>query len=252
MSRNKEKAQSNLNQYYLQKDKQLGILDSNPQNRPRNVNKVTSLPQAEKWRSTILSEISVNLTRINDENLTDFEIREINDKLNALFKEKKTWEYHIRNNLKGNDYIKYGRDLINTGVLVDSEDGNKGYRYFGRAKELPDVKVLIEQKRKKRRKDQDGYDEDKAREARLGYAYYGFYDEKKLNVGIPAIDKDVSSDPLLAFESKRGQEILEETGEAPQGRIINFDDIPTNEMVNSWLVNKKRQELLSRLGLSKL
>lgn len=255
MSRNKEKAQSNLNQYYLQKDKQLGVLDTNPQNRPKNVNRVSSLPQAEKWRSTILSEISINLTKINDENLTDFEIREINDKLNALFKEKKTWEYHIRNNLKGNDYIKYGRDLMNSGILVDRNDGIKGDRYFGRAKELPDVKLLIQQKQQRTKAKKGEYDENKAREQRLGFAYYGYYDEKKLTLDLDfeGIEKnDPLEDPLLLFEIKRSKEILEEVRDSNNNIIINFDEIPTNEMVTTWLVNKKRQELLSKLGITKL
>lgn len=252
MSRNKEKAQSNLNQYYLQKDRALGVLDSNPQNRPKNVNKVTSLPQAEKWRSIVISEISINLTKINDENLTDFEIREINDKLNLLFKEKKSWEYHIRNNLKGNDYIKYGKDLMNTGVLVDRDDNSvKGYRYFGRAKELPDVKALIEQKRKRTKIKQIDYNEDKAREERLGFAYYGYYDEKELPLDIIGFEKKSTvSDPLLEFESHRSKELLEDTNDTQHNNIINFDDIPTNEMVTKWLVNKKRQELLAKLGIS--
>ena len=51
---------------------------------------VDSLPQAEKWRSTIIGEISVKLTKIQDPALNEYQIRDINDSLNKLFNEKRS------------------------------------------------------------------------------------------------------------------------------------------------------------------
>ncbi|KAK6463350.1 Isy1-like splicing factor, partial [Scheffersomyces coipomensis] len=182
-SRNKEKAQSALNRFQAYKNKEAGILESNPNLRPKYVQSVTSLPQAEKWRSTVISEISVKLTRIQDVSINDYQIRDINDDLNSLFKEKRAWEYHIKS-LGGNDYINFGKNMNQAGITDSSGLQVKGYRYFGRAKELPDVKQALEAQKKIRndktsaRKAQD--EEVKAMKSRLDridLSYYGWYDE---------------------------------------------------------------------------
>ncbi|ODV78325.1 Isy1-like splicing factor, partial [Suhomyces tanzawaensis NRRL Y-17324] len=147
-SRNKEKAQASLNRFHDQKAKEAGVLESNPNLRPKYVQSVDSLPQAEKWRSTIISEISTRLTWIQDPDATDAELRELNDTINKLFNEKRAWEYHIKS-LGGNDYLNFGKNLSSTGLLTNvdlSGATSRGYRYFGRAKELPDVKKLLETK----------------------------------------------------------------------------------------------------------
>ncbi|EGW29895.1 uncharacterized protein SPAPADRAFT_144469 [Spathaspora passalidarum NRRL Y-27907] len=236
MSRNKEKAQSSLNRFHQYKAQEAGVLISDPTLRPKYVQKVTSLPQAEKWRTTVISEISTKLTRIQDSTLGEFTIREINDDLNKLFKEKRAWEYHIRD-LGGNDYLNV-RDLTSSGINV------KGYRYFGRAKELDDVKKLIEaQKRepgKGRAKEDEKkqlQNEERARESRIDYSYYGYFDEVNR-----------TDDPLLKFEQQRSMELAKPQKEGDDD-MYNFDQFPTNEQVSQWLVDKKRQQLLARLGI---
>ncbi|KAI5959926.1 ISY1 [Candida pseudojiufengensis] len=130
---------NNFNQY---KNKEAGVIETNPKQRPKNVNRVSSIPQADKWRSIILSEISSKLTQINDSTTNDQRLRELNDELNKLFKEKRSWEYRIKE-LGGNDYILATKnDMIHSGINL------AGWRYFGRAKELPDVKKMIEDKQK--------------------------------------------------------------------------------------------------------
>ncbi|RLV92902.1 Pre-mRNA-splicing factor [Spathaspora sp. JA1] len=244
MSRNKEKAQSALNRFHQYKAQEAGVLHSDPSLRPKYVQKVTSLPQAEKWRTTIISEISTKLTRIQDPTLNEFTIREINDDLNRLFKEKRAWEYHIRE-LGGNDYLQL-RDMTSSGISI------KGYRYFGRAKELEDVKKLIEANKKEERKGKGKGDEKKqlqneerARENRIDYSYYGYFDE---------IDGDEEdNDPLLMFEQKRSRELAPaskgDTEDTEAGEMYNFDQFPTNEEVSKWLVDRKRQQLLAKLGI---
>lgn len=129
MSRNKEKNQSTLHRYYAQQEKEAGVLESNPLLRPKYVQKVDSLPQAERWRQTVMTEISVKLTDISDPSLNMNEIRSLNDELNKLHREKRAWEHHIKK-LGGNDYIKFSKSQ---GIYID------GVRYYGRARELPEV-----------------------------------------------------------------------------------------------------------------
>lgn len=66
--------------------------------------------------------------------LGEFRIRDLNDEINKLLKEKGHWEAQIRE-LGGPDYARVGpRMLDHEGKEVP---GNRGYKYFGAAKELP-------------------------------------------------------------------------------------------------------------------
>lgn len=66
--------------------------------------------------------------------LGEFRIRDLNDEINKLLREKGHWETQIRE-LGGPDYARVGpRMLDHEGKEVP---GNRGYKYFGAAKELP-------------------------------------------------------------------------------------------------------------------
>ncbi|KAK6454341.1 Pre-mRNA-splicing factor ISY1 [Scheffersomyces xylosifermentans] len=294
MSRNKEKAQSALNRFQALKNKEAGVLENNPNLRPKYVQSVESLPQAEKWRSVIIGEISSRLTRIQDTNLNDFQIRDLNDELNKLFNEKRAWEYHIKS-LGGNDYIKFGKDLNSTGVFVNLPESSgtqvRGYRYFGRAKELPDVKQALELQQKQRatiRANKKGVNIEvqklKELEKRVDLEYYGFYDEKSIAPVILTEEEknriqevaeilgetDVmdglqnyttpreneTNDPLLDYESSVSKTLFKnlKNEKKPQQNeddmILDFESVvPSNEEVNLWLVERKKKELLAKLGM---
>ncbi|KAI7622665.1 Pre-mRNA-splicing factor, partial [Hortaea werneckii] len=90
----------------------------------------------------VLKEVSRKVTKIQDPALSDYQIRDLNDELNKLFREKWQWEVRIRE-LGGPNYMRGGgRVTDEEGRVI--EGGGKGYRYFGRAKELPGVKELFE------------------------------------------------------------------------------------------------------------
>ncbi|CAB1353130.1 unnamed protein product, partial [Coregonus sp. 'balchen'] len=87
--------------------------------RPFLASECTELPKAEKWRRQIISEISKK-------------IRDLNDEINKLLREKGHWE-------------RVGpRMLDHEGKEVP---GNRGYKYFGAAKDLPGVRELFEKER---------------------------------------------------------------------------------------------------------
>lgn len=122
--------------------------------------------------------------------LSEYEIRDLNDEINKLMREKRHWENQIVA-LGGANYRRNVAMLDADGREVP---GTKGYkyvffistlsmteglffvRYFGRAKELPGVKELFESKAKED-------DEDKATQefykkfSNNGPAYYGDLDE---------------------------------------------------------------------------
>jgi pre-mRNA-splicing factor ISY1 len=71
--------------------------------------------------------------------LSDYQIRDLNDDINRMMKEKYAWEVQLRN-LGGPNYG------IGTGKVVDDDGkevpGQRGYRYYGRARELPGAFTL--------------------------------------------------------------------------------------------------------------
>ena len=68
-------------------------------------------------------------------------IRDLNDKINDLLKEKRRWESRIRQ-LGGQDFAK------NSSQALDAEGlylpGSDDYKYFGAAKDLPRVRELFD------------------------------------------------------------------------------------------------------------
>jgi pre-mRNA-splicing factor ISY1 len=69
--------------------------------------------------------------------LGEFRIRDLNDEINKLLREKGHWEAQIKE-LGGPDYARTGPKMLDhEGREVP---GNKGYKYFGAAKELPGIK----------------------------------------------------------------------------------------------------------------
>lgn len=205
-------------------------LETNPQLRPRNVQRVKSLPQAEKWRSIILGEISSKLTEINDPSVNNLRIQELNDDLNKLVKDKRTWEYRIKE-LGGNDYLR-SKDITSTGLC------SEGIWYFGRAKLLVNKKNVdlntttnttkVEQRLKGKPLKQE-LSIMTSRRKRLDDQYYGKMETKE----------------LLEYEQNRSKE-LAIARTKPHFSLL---DLPTNEQVKKWLVDKKREQLMKRLGL---
>ena len=142
MARNSENSQSMLFRFREAQAADLGILDTNRTRRPKAISTQEHIPTCERWRGQVLKEISRKVSKIQDPALSDFQIRDVNDELNRLFREKWQWEMRIRE-LGGPNYMRGGgRVTDDEGRVI--EGGGKGYRYFGRAKELPGVKELFE------------------------------------------------------------------------------------------------------------
>ena len=67
------------------------------------------------------------MSKIQESSLSDFQIRDLNDEINKLMREKHMWEVQIRN-LGGPNYMRGG------GKVFDEDGkeipgGGKGYRY---------------------------------------------------------------------------------------------------------------------------
>ena len=110
------------------------------QRRPFLTSDCNNVQEAERWRHQVVREISKSVTAIQNAGLGEFRIRDLNDHINKLLREKKHWEDKIKE-LGGKHYKGGAKMLDREGKEVP---GNKGYKYFGAAKDLPGVRELFE------------------------------------------------------------------------------------------------------------
>ncbi|KAI9433074.1 pre-mRNA-splicing factor ISY1 [Lactarius indigo] len=171
MARNEEKAQSMLYRFREAQAAELG-LGTRGDRRPRMASACKSLRECERWRGEILREISRKVSKIQDSGLTDYEVRDLNDEINRLLREKRHWENQIIA-LGGANYRRNVAMLDDDGREVP---GTKGYKYFGRAKELPGVKELFES-RKKEEDEENATHNFYKKYTNQGPAYFGDLDE---------------------------------------------------------------------------
>lgn len=140
-----------------------------PQRRPYLASECDDLRQAERWRLDIVKEISKGIGEIQNAGLGEHRIRDLNDHINKLLREKFHWQKRIRE-LGGPDY----NALEPKSFDADGRElpGGGGYKYFGAAKELPGVRELFqaEAPQRPRRTRADIY-------KTITPDYYGYRDE---------------------------------------------------------------------------
>ncbi|KAJ1951717.1 NineTeen Complex (NTC) component, partial [Dipsacomyces acuminosporus] len=133
MARNQEKAQSMLYRFREAQSIEMGLAKPK-ERRPYLASQVETLEEAERWRRDVIREISRSVSQIHNGSLSEAQIRDLNDEINKLLRTKSHWENRILE-LGGPDYKKIGPKMLDhQGKEVP---GNRGYKYFGRAKELP-------------------------------------------------------------------------------------------------------------------
>ncbi|KAL1887882.1 NineTeen Complex (NTC) component [Sporothrix stenoceras] len=267
MARNAEKAQSMLFRFRESQAADLGITDIGRQRRPKVISEQTNVSNCERWRGQVLKEISRKVSKIQDAALSDFQVRDLNDEINKLMREKHMWEVQIRN-LGGPNYTlrtgpggKSNKEYDENGREIPG--AGKGYRYYGRARELPGVKELFEAARAKagggRRDDKGGAgggadapleERDDLRKD-VDAAYYGYGPDEEDNT-------------LLSYEAAREAEAharlaaaADAGGKPPPGWEPLPGDIgdgkggwllPTVEEVQQELLERRKQRILDQLS----
>jgi pre-mRNA-splicing factor ISY1 len=220
---------------------ELGLVDVGRTRRPRAIKTVESLTACEKWRSQVVKEISRKVARIQEPTLSDHMIRDLNDEINQAMREKHTWEVQIRN-LGGPNYSRAAHEYDDHGREIPG--AGKGYRYFGRARELPGVKEMIEAATVRPRDKSDA--RSAAPRVNVDAAYYGY-------------SRDDEDDDLLAYEKQREAEareaLLAEPAQTPEGWEPLPGDagdavvwrLPTPAEVQEELVERRRRKLIATL-----
>jgi len=138
MARNSEKAMTALARWRRMKMEE----ERGPQERrPGLASECNDVKKAERWRLDVIREIGKKIAQIQNPGLGEFKIRDLNDEINKLLRTKYHWEVRIRE-LGGPDYKKIAPKMLDReGREVP---GNRRYKYFGAAKDLPGVRELFE------------------------------------------------------------------------------------------------------------
>lgn len=265
MARNAEKAMTTLARW---RAAQLGENEKIKKRRPYLASECKSLYACEKWRMQIIREIAKKVAQIQNAGLGEFRIRDLNDEINKLLREKRHWEDQIKE-LGGPDYQKVGpRMLDHEGKEVP---GNRGYKYFGAAKELPGVRELFEQEppappRKTRAELMKDIDAD----------YYGYMDDDdgiliplEINAEKLAVQKVVTEWKLKKEQKMETGSSDEETEEADIYAVVESDEdeekkdlldgsqqrfvahvpVPSQQDIEQALLRRRKQELMEKYGI---
>mmetsp|Transcript_20142 Transcript_20142/g.61117 ORF Transcript_20142/g.61117 Transcript_20142/m.61117 type:complete len:249 (-) Transcript_20142:2043-2789(-) len=150
MARNEEKAGNMLNKWITMKEEYERGPNLKRKKRPYLASECDSLKEAEYWRRQVIKDIAKGVGEIQNAALGEHVIRELNDKINKLIREKRHWNKRITA-LGGPDYNRseprvYEGDgqALPEGWGATGESGRSRYFYFGAAKTLPGVRELFE------------------------------------------------------------------------------------------------------------
>mmetsp|Transcript_5666 Transcript_5666/g.13486 ORF Transcript_5666/g.13486 Transcript_5666/m.13486 type:complete len:225 (+) Transcript_5666:72-746(+) len=141
MARNEEKAMAALNRWVVQK-KHTIMGDFGDVRRPRVASEVTDLKACKRWRADLIKEIGSKIGEIQNAGLGEHRIRDLNDEINKLLREKVHWETQIRA-LGGPLYVQKNSAALDA-AGIELPSSQQGYKYFGAAKDLPGVRELFE------------------------------------------------------------------------------------------------------------
>lgn len=252
--------------------------------RPYLASECRDLAEADRWRQQIMREIGQKVAEIQNEGLGEHRLRDLNDEINKLIREKVHWERRIVE-LGGPNYSKHSAkmtDLEGNIVDVPNPSGRgPGYRYFGAAKKLPGVKELFEKppelrKRKSRydiyrridasyygyRDDEDGVlekVEGPAERAMRGAAVRDWVEMDEIkkearravksgevaDVGVAAAARIVFEEEEDVVEEER-REREREDGEKRMEEFVVHVPLPDEKEIERMVVEKKKMELLSK------
>lgn len=255
MARNQEKAQAMLNRFITaKKEAAMGVA----QKRPFLATEVENLPEAERWRAQIIREVSKSVSNIQNGSLGEHKVRDLNDKINKLLREKKHWERQIKI-LGGPDYQVMQQRIAD----ADGRNamGSEGYYYFGAARELPGVRELFEKTGPTETK-RSRYDLYKL----IDGDYYGYRDDddgKLQSLESKAEEKAMAKCEQDWLASQRTQKrarykaLNMECPEDEPDPVINRGEgdadlykahvpLPSNQEIEALVLEAKKKELLAK------
>lgn len=256
MARNEEKAHSMMNKWTTMKEK---MAKGPEKKRPFLSSECDDLTEAEMWRRDVTKEISKKVGKIQNAGLGEHGIRDLNDNINKLLREKRHWEKRIRE-LGGPNYASSNRGAF------DAEGhelpGSKGYKYFGAARNLPGVRELFEEQAPPPQK-RTRYDMYKG----ITPDYYGYRDEddgvlvvveeeaeqQRIREAEKVWQKERDERRRAAKEAGRDLEeedesddTIEESSAATSAELRAHVPVPSQEDMAALILERKKAALLAK------
>ena len=255
MARNEEKAQAMLNRFVAAKS---AANKEDKSQRPYLATECSDLSDCERYRNQIIKEISKKVSLIQNEGLDEHKVRDLNDSINKLMREKGHWERQIKS-LGGPDYVRIAPTLLNAEDAAEVVPG-KGYRYYGAAKKLPGVKELFskaapERQKRTRHEMMKGINAD----------YYGYRDdddgvlrpleaaaeetllEQRRTSWQTEQARRLESEPEAIAEEERDLEGLLSHAEGGGAGHVALVVVPEERAIKEAVLARRKQELLEKL-----
>jgi len=224
--------------------------------RPYLASECEDVRDCERYRNQIIKEISKKVSLIQNEGLEETKVRDMNDAINKLMREKGHWERQIKA-LGGPDYFRTAPKMLNADDAEEVVPG-KGYRYYGAAKKL--VKDLMskappERQKRTRFEMMKGIDAD----------YYGYRDDddgvlvpleqaaeverlKKLKAEWAAAQKKrKQTDPEGVAASERDVEGMFGGEGGATADFVAHVVVPDQAAIKQAILARRKQELLARV-----
>lgn len=225
MARPAEKARNMLNKWVAMREQGNAPVVPRRPPRPHLASECQNLKDAERYRRQIIREMALKIKQIQNPALPQSELRDLNDSINQLQRQKYHWNKRIHQ-LGGADF-----NAIERKRQIDEGDTQlyASYRYYGAAKDLPGVKEHMEKQAKRRIK----VDKKSELQRRIDPDYFGFRDE----------DDGV----LLEREMEMAEKIKPNISEAPV--IDFFAGVPTQEEVDAIILEQKKKALMMKYSL---
>lgn len=248
MARNEEKAQALLNRF-VQAKKDANRDDKSK--RPYLATECEDLKDCELYRGQIIKEISKKVSLIQNEGLDEHRVRDLNDAINKLMREKGHWERQIKS-LGGPDYFRTAPKLFNEDEAEEVVPG-KGYRYYGAAKKLPGVRELFKKAAPERAK-RTRFEMLKTIDA----DYYGYRDdddgilvELERKTEVERLQKNVEE-----WEKAKASRVAadvadeDEADEAPEeaDHYVSHVAVPDQGEIERAVLSRRKREALALLG----
>mmetsp|Transcript_35811 Transcript_35811/g.75276 ORF Transcript_35811/g.75276 Transcript_35811/m.75276 type:complete len:268 (-) Transcript_35811:233-1036(-) len=249
MARNEEKAQALLNRFVAAK-KDANRVDKSQ--RPYLATECEDVRDCEMYRNQIIKEISKKVSLIQNEGLEEHRVRDLNDAINKLMREKGHWERQIKA-LGGPDYFRTAPKLFNEEDAEEVVPG-KGYRYYGAAKNLPGVRELFrkaapERAKRTRFEMMKGVDAD----------YYGYRDDDDgvLVALESAVEQEKLEQSISAWEQAKRERLKANPDDIPEedddvdesaNKFVAHVQVPDQRVIEQALLSRRKREMLAMLG----
>mmetsp|Transcript_459 Transcript_459/g.642 ORF Transcript_459/g.642 Transcript_459/m.642 type:complete len:274 (-) Transcript_459:428-1249(-) len=255
MARNQEKAQALFNRFLSSKIDKEKEDSGRITKRPFLSSECRDLNEADKWRQQILREVGRKVMEIQNAALGEHRLRDLNDEINKLVREKGHWETRIVE-LGGPNYGKSGPKATDAeGNELEGASGKgQGYRYFGAAKNLPGVKELYEKQaprtvRRTRHQMFQG----------ITATYYGFQDEddgRLIKAEISAEEKARQA-ALQEFQRhEAAKQAVKDTLTSSQDddapAFVAHVPLPDQKDIEQAVLAKKKRDLMARYASATL